>query len=67
MKGNRPINNTNPQDAVIKAQQAAWLAAGGSITHIPLGQGSQTPSINQTAYEARRAIAKNMGRFFDGP
>jgi len=67
MKGNRPIANTNPLADSIKAQQSAYLAAGKTIRAIPLGQGSQTPSINQTAAEARRSIAKDMGRFFDGP
>lgn len=61
------MNNTNPLADSIKAQQAAYLAAGNAIKVIPLWQGSLTHTINQTAAEARRSIAKDMGRFFDGP
>lgn len=43
MKGNRAVNNTNPNHDQIKADQSAYLAAGNAINTIPLGQGSRTP------------------------
>lgn len=45
-RGNRAVNNTNPLADSIKAQQAAYLAAGNVIKVIPLGQGSQTQTSN---------------------
>jgi len=44
MKGNRCVHNNNPMADTIKADQDAFLRAGGKITTIPLGQGSQTPN-----------------------
>ena len=65
MSGNRAVNNTNPMAAQIKAQQAAYLAAGGVLQVIPLGQGSGSLVVSLSAAESRKAIKTDMGKFFN--
>jgi hypothetical protein len=65
MKGNRAINNDNPMRHIVDAQLAAYLAAGGAITPIPVGQGVTTPEP-LTAAQNREAIKRDTGKFFTG-
>jgi len=65
MNGNRAVNNNHPLHDQIKAQQAAYIAAGGSITPVPLGQGSGSLAVPLSAPENRRKISKDMGKFFN--
>jgi len=64
MKGNRPVNNTNPMADVLKAQQAAYFAAGGVLQVVPIGQGSYANRERLSEKENRLSITKSMGVFF---